>query len=354
MCVSGDVILLGRFVFRRQGAAWIEEALITDPGGAENFGLPVAVDGEVALVGFPVWVFRFDGSNWIPEDELAQSDPEPFDFFGVVVALSGDVALVGAPLRTESFGLQGVVYVYRRKGSIWTETQKLIASDAGKEDHFGTSMDIDGDTMVVGTNQTFGCSIPEIPGCQPGAAYVFRLVDNTWVEEQKLVPSDGQGNDGFGQAVAVSGDTIVVGSKEHPAQTSERPGAAYVYHWDGAAWLERAKLVASDPVQEGWFGEAVAISGETAIIGAMWADGAEPTSGAAYVFAVAGDCNGNDQVDMCEALADPSLDVNENLILDTCENIPTVSQWGLVMLTLLLLSCASVLIHQRRRVRSCV
>jgi len=284
--VSGDTIVVGAYrndgggttrgaayVFSRSGSSWAEEQKLIAGDGAEGdfFGWSSDIDGDVIAVGAPgdedngdasgsAYVFRRSGS-FTEEDKLLASDGVADDRFGDAVAVSGDVVVVGAPGKIASGLAPGSAYVFRFDGLTWVQEQKLTASDGAAADNFGESVDIHGDVVVVGS--------PEDDDLASGAgsAYVFRFDGLTWVQEQKLTASDGGFTDRFGIGVAVHGDRVVVGADgADGAQGSS--GAAYVFGFDGLAWSEEQKLVASDGETADHFGLGIATDGATILVGA--------------------------------------------------------------------------------------
>ncbi|MCH8346643.1 MAG: FG-GAP repeat protein, partial [Chloroflexi bacterium] len=147
--------------------------------------------------------------------KLLASDAEADDTLGFSVAISGDIAVVGA-IREDAGGSPldnfGAAYVFGRDeggAGNWGELKKLTASDAQSLDHFGSSVAVSGDTVVV------GAPVLAIPEAGPGAAYVFQRDQGgagNWGEVKKLTASDAQALDRFGFSVAISGDTAVVGA----------------------------------------------------------------------------------------------------------------------------------------------
>ncbi len=166
--------------------------------------------------------------NWDEVKKLLASDAQAGDFFGISVAVSGDTAVVGA-FHEGAGGIRaGAAYVFvRDQGGAdnWGQVKKLIASDAETGDYFGYKMAVSGDTAVVGaTNEDAG-------GSRAGAAYVFQRNQggaDTWGEVKKLTASDAQADDRFGLSVAVSGDSAVVGAYFEDAGGGNA-GAAYVF-----------------------------------------------------------------------------------------------------------------------------
>ena len=161
-----------------------------------------------------------------------------------------------------------------------TETQKIIASDRGSGDKFGTSVFIDGNYIIVGTKDSTGNS-------PKGAAYIYKRNSSTgvWGDEQKIEASDKQAGDNFGDCVSISGDYAIVGaSREDTGGNSA--GAAYIYKRNSSTgvWGDEQKIQASDKQADDWFGFRVSISGDYAIVGSMYEDTGVSGAGAAYIY----------------------------------------------------------------------
>jgi hypothetical protein len=206
----------------------------------------------------------------LPEQEVTGSDGASGDQFGISVVLDGDAALIGAAYEN---GGQGAAYVFVQANGVWSETQKLVASDGVANDWLGQSVALDGDTAVIGASQYLGFG--------NGAAYVFTHDAAGWTASQKLTADDGVQRDQFGISVAVDGDEILVGA----FGVSFYQGAAYAFARSNGSWTQTQKLMADDASMNADFGVAVALEGSTALIGA-YGDGSY--QGAAYVFADAG------------------------------------------------------------------
>jgi hypothetical protein len=261
----------------------------SDPAAGDNFGLAVAISGDTAVVGAyldevgshaaqgSAYVFVRSGTTWTEQQKLTASDGNANDEFGVAVAISGDTIVVGAWRATVGSNFaQGAAYAFLRSGTVWSEQQKLTASDGGFLNQLGNYLGISGDTIVVGALNAFTA------GAQ-GAAYVFVRSGTTWSQQQKLTSSDGQDLDQFG-SVAISGDTIVVGARGNPVVVRPQ-GAAYVFVRSGTVWTQQQKLFASDGAQDDNFGVVTGIDGDTVVVGAWHRDA---NRGAAYVYVRSG------------------------------------------------------------------
>ena len=252
---------------------------MTAPGEtAGSFGTSVALDGDTALVGAyttqvganvsqgAAYVYTRSGTDWSLQQILTASDGAAMDYFGFSVALSGDAALVGAD--KDDIGLtsdQGSAYVFTRSGgTTWTEQAKLTAADGETKDWFGTSVALSADTALVGAiGANVGLNLMQ------GAAYVFTDNGTSWTQEAKLTASNGKIIDFFGNSVAILGDTAIIGAEYADVGTSTDQGLAYVFTRSGADWAEQAPLAASDGAKNDWFGSSVALSAETVLVGAF-------------------------------------------------------------------------------------
>jgi hypothetical protein len=280
-------ITVDPLVYREQKV----NALYSDAG--HNFGWSVAISDDTALVGAygtePLYgiVFVFIRSErvWSMQQKLTASDGAAWDFFGFAVALDGDTALVGAIRDDVGTNTdQGSAYVFTRSGSSWSEQQKLTALDGAERDNFGWSVALDSDTALIGAvHDTVGVNASQ------GSAYVFTRNGTDWSEQAQLIASDGAAQDGFGYSVALSSDTALVGVPGDYIDSKRGQGSAYIFSRIGTTWNEQAHLIASDGAMGDYFGDSVALSGETALVGAVRDRvGANLSQGSAYVFTRSG------------------------------------------------------------------
>lgn len=204
------------------------------------------------------------------------------DGFGWAVAVDGDTALVGANQAEEPNGSNaGTAYAFTRTDDDWQREARLVPDDGDQEDHFGESVAVAGDVAIVGAPDE------EDPnGPRAGAAYAFTRTNGDWEQAAKLVPDDGATGDAFGRSVAVSDDTAVIGAPFHQEPgASYIGGAAYVFSPSGGSWQREAKLLADDADGGDAFGDAVAAVDGTAVVGAPGEEDPNGSgSGAAYVF----------------------------------------------------------------------
>jgi hypothetical protein len=219
--------------------------------------------------------------NASEEAELTATFPEAFDYFGNSVSIAGDTAVVGCHFDSNVGGTgAGSAFVFVRSGTTWSQEAKLTAADGAANDSFGFSVAISGDTIVIGSPVDDNQG-----GIDAGSAYVFVRGGRNWIQQAKLTASDGASSDFFGSSVSISGEAVLVGAyfDDHAGGTDA--GSAYAFARSGTAWSEEAKLTAGDAAAGDWLGFSVSISGETALVGAHLDDHAGGTdSGSAYVF----------------------------------------------------------------------
>ncbi|MBL0164960.1 MAG: FG-GAP repeat protein [Xanthomonadales bacterium] len=311
--ISGDTLLIGAprdetvagikdgaaYIFVRSGQSWNLQARIVanDAHEGNYFGGPVALSGDTALIGAggnsgageysgSVYVFKRTGNSWAQQAKLIPSDSAAYDYFGNSISLSGDTALIGR--TSESFlpiPKVGAAYVFVRQGSSWSQQTKLVGNDVLVQDDFGRSVAISGETAVVGSPFTSTAA-----GDNVGSAYVFQRSGTSWSQRQKLVAPDAASGDFFGNAIAVSGNHMLVGAPRHANTTGALAGAAYVFALSGASWSVQSELGAADGAASDSFGGAVAISDELALVGAYYsANMGVAAAGTAHVYSRAGD-----------------------------------------------------------------
>ena len=269
--------------------------------GDDLFVVGAQRDDESAWRAGAAFVYRYDADEgeWVEEQKLLASDAAEEDLFGYSVAISGEVIVVGAIGRGDDEEA-GSAYVFRYDSSEdeWVEEQKLTASDGDADDHF-RRVSISNNVIVVGAFHD------EDNGHESGSAYVFRYdsAEESWVEEQKLLASDGGARDAFGWDVAVTDDVVLVGANG----ANECKGATYLFHFhaEDETWVEEQKLIADSLNIHAGFGYSVCFSDGVALIGAIGAENDNDfDTGAAYVYDIdfdqpflRGDANGNGDVD---------------------------------------------------------
>lgn len=336
------------YVFVRDAkGVWTQQAYLKahNTGAGDSYGFSVSVSGDTAVVGAYLEDSSTAGVNnptddsgndvgaayvyvrnaagvWSQQAFLKAANAGNLDQFGFTVSISGQTIVVGAQRENSATsgvnstpndnGVgEGAAYVFQRSGGLWSQQAYLKASNSQSLDEFGVSVAISGDTIVVGALEEDSASsgvnsIPneQLPGA--GAAYVFARSGGVWSQQAYLKASNPGFFDLFGASVAVSGNTVVVGAYREgsgstgvdspPDRSAPDAGAAYVFHRNSSGvWSQQGYLKALNSGSGDRFGHAVAISGDSVIVGAFGEDGgavgingpadeAAVDAGAAYAF----------------------------------------------------------------------
>ena len=263
------------------------------------------------------------------EAYLKASNTGAGDFFSTAIAFDGDTLVVGAPFEdsnatgvngdqaNNSASAAGAVYVFVRTNGVWAQQAYLKASNTGAGDNFGSSVALNGDTLVVGAPEEASNAVgvnndqTNNSASGSGAVYVFTRSGTTWSQQAYLKASNTGAGDQFGHSVAIDGDTLVVGATEEASNaigingdetnnSASGSGAVYVFTRSGTTWSQEAYLKASNTEAGDNFGRSVALSSDTVVVGASLedsnaigvngsqADNSASGSGAVYVFTRSG------------------------------------------------------------------
>jgi FG-GAP repeat len=260
--------------YARSGSHWHLQSTLTAPTGVNDFGCSAAVSGPTLVVGAcggmysvgaKALVYQRSSTGWVLQITLADPAFSGRDSFASSVAAAGTTIMVSSE-GADSFS--GATYVYRLTGSGWALQSTLTPATGSGAAGFGSAISLSGRTAVIGAGSQNGNS---------GAAYIYALTGGTWRQQAVVLDPDRPKQDFFGDAAAVAGKTVVVGSEF----TGSVTGAAYTYDLSRGRWARQAELVDPYARPGAERGAAVAISGSTAVVGA-W--GVKAQRGAAYVY----------------------------------------------------------------------
>jgi hypothetical protein len=215
------------------------------------------------------------GTNWVFRQKLSTSRPgENWD--RCAVAMDNNLVAVGASSDSTRAVGSGAVYVYRRTGpgSSFVQDAILYPTDYKANQHFGSALAIKGDRLIAGAYGDMSSR------SYSGAAYIYRR-GTSWTQEGKL--TNGVPWSEFGSAVAIQTNLVVVGARYDIANGVET-GAAYVYQYNGNMWILQKRLSPPQPASHSLFGESLALTPQTLLVGAPWEVGGNGESGAAYLF----------------------------------------------------------------------
>ncbi len=294
------------FVFEKINGVWVQTAKLvaTDRAGgpgaaAYEFGRAVAVSGGTIVVGSPynytdaalqnsrnqagaAYVFEKVANVWTQKQKIVAADRDNADSFGRAVAIAGDALVVGSNSDTDADNqnelfVAGAVYLFEKQANVWNQTQKIVANDRYEGGVFGSNLAFTGTTLAVGNSlNDYGATFQDEVE-DAGAVYVFEKDGNSFVQKAKLLAADRTEKVEFGNDVALSGNTLVVGNylnstNANGQQTLSAAGAVYVFRKSGNTWSQSQKLVATDRVEAGLFGVSVALDGSTLVVGSSFID----------------------------------------------------------------------------------
>lgn len=302
----------------------------------DRFGYAVDISGNYAIIGAyaddfgdlnpnmgSAYIFEKTGiEDWTFVQKISSSDQGDYDRFGWSVAIDGNYVVVGAYAEDEdmtgenTLSKAGSAYIFERDElGVWTEVQKIVASDRDTSDEFGWTVDISGETIIVGAHHEGHNELGEEFIFKSGSVYAFdRGDDGTWTETQKIIAWDRQPDSGggdetiniwhyqdidygdlFGCSIAISGDFMIVGAHNGDYDPSgfggiDQAGAAYIFHRVDGVWENDQKVCAT--IREGWdrYGYAVDIDSNVAVVGAKAEDQSEfeaaflHNAGSAYIY----------------------------------------------------------------------
>jgi hypothetical protein len=254
-------------------------------------GLRIAADGgshEIVLkTRFGVssaYKIKLQRTAPVESDLLKASNASSSDHFGYALAMSKDTLAVGA-IYEDATGTpdSGAVYVFTRSGDHWQQKQLLRPDRPVAAECFGAAVALSDTTLVVGALYEFPCT--PVAAAHGGTAYVFERNQDGWVQTDRLTgPEGGAAGDGFGSAVAIEQDTLIVGAMFADSEARDG-GAAYVFTRSGGRWTLAQTLASEQPITNGAFGTMVALQRDTLIATAFRESSAGLSeAGAAYVF----------------------------------------------------------------------
>ena len=274
--VSGSVEVFRRDADRSANSQRIDRIEGAAARPFDRFGAAIALDGERLVVGAPgddsfgtgagrAEIHRLSETAAIAEAVLFDPEPSPADGFGGSVAIGGDVAVVGA-MRADVAGLDsGRVVVFERVGVAWHAAASLSPPDAAPGDWFGHAVATDGERIAVGA---YG---DDDLGEKSGSVWILSREQGAWAFEAKLAAPDGGTQKWFGYSLAIEGDRVLVGSPRDAPQ-GPSSGSVWAFERVDGAWAPRGKLHAIDGRAYDWFGYAIALAGDQAIVGAPGRD----------------------------------------------------------------------------------
>ncbi len=299
VAISGDTAVVssvaGFHVYVRTGSTWAQQALLVPSDGmvVTVAPRPVAISGSTVVIGAQsatiggnsgqgaLYVFVRNGTIWTEQQRLTASDGASGDSLGTDVGISGEAIIASA--RSDDVGTntdQGSAYIFVRQAGFWHEQAKLLASDAAASDRFGAGIAINGDTAVV-------VSRIIVPAPRRPVVYIFVRSGTSWSQQTMLSVCEPSDFDlcNFGSSIAIDQDTLAVGNSFLNVGPNTAAGSVYVFFRNDATWTQQQRITAADGLQDDNFGTSAAIQGDTLVTGAS-AIGAR--LGSVYVYSRTG------------------------------------------------------------------
>lgn len=280
-----------------------EVKLVGDPTQETDFGRSVAIEGDIVAVGVgadgdngAVYLFKRAGRSYVPEAKLECPDDPVGAEFGRSVAIKGNMVIVGARFAQaadtdndgdidEQDADAGAVYIFKKYGGMWHLEQKIISPYPQPKSNFGRALAVQGDTLIVTARKYDSDSEND------GTAYEYVFRSGLWTYRTEIIPATEPADEAyFGQSVAIQGDLLVIGARN---DNPNKAGAVYVFRQTSTGWCQIARLTPQDGEKNDQYGFTVAVGGNTIAVGARRADfvkgtKAETDEGAAFVYSVNG------------------------------------------------------------------
>lgn len=272
------------YIFERGDGDWGEHFKLERDVGDDNigitFGHAVAIEGDIALVGFPNWngscglVYVFHRSNttnsWTKSYTIKAPNSTKASHFGVSLDISARTAIIGEHGRDN---YRGKAYIFGLEDNSSTLLGQLVDDEGKENNYFGLAVSISDMTAIVGSPSADHLGVTNV-----GAAFIFRENSGTWDNGTKVIADDGTTGDFFGYSVCTRGNLAIFGAPNHMVNT----GAAYLFRDDKIdGWNQVQKLFARDGIENDSFGRSVAIVESHAIVGA---DRYNSSRGSVYLF----------------------------------------------------------------------
>lgn len=273
------------FAFTHNATNWWAPQKLSS--GLKYFGSSADVHGNVAIVGAMIGhkidnyapgaavIYEYNGSEWLSVQKVNPSDLiSAQSYFGEVVAISDEYAIIGAHGANN---YRGAAYVYRNMDTSWVEIQKLVADDGNAFFAFGDDVDIVDSTIVIGASRDGEA------GENAGAVYIYKLEADTFTLAQKINPLDVMPYDRFGRSVAIKGDYLVVGASRDDT-IAEDAGAAYLYEQTDGVWMLKEKMTHEGWSYDGRYGTSVSINATHVMVGGYNHSSNGMNHGAVYIW----------------------------------------------------------------------
>ncbi len=277
------------YVYTNVAGVWSlqQKILEVDPVLPGDFGIAVDLDETDLAVGNrsessitntsgAVYVYTKVGNNWELQAKLKANDPSNSALLGTTVAIDGNTVLAGT--------LGNASYVFTRSGTNWTQQQKLLPPPLQPTNGFGGIVALEGDVAAVGGQQTLN-------GTNNGAVYIFNRIGTNWSAGQILTLPGTDTNFVFANSLAIRNGKIVVGLPGRSADGFDAAGTVVIFTFNGTNWVFAQEVAATDAQSGAFLGSSVDVGGAGIIAGAPgFEEIGREGKGVAYIFS--GNTNG--------------------------------------------------------------
>ncbi|MEO6720065.1 MAG: hypothetical protein ABIN67_06850 [Ferruginibacter sp.] len=244
-------------------------------GGAnDGFASAVSISGNYAIVGAnkddigvntdqgSASIYQYNGSNWVLMQKITDATGAANDQFGTSVFISGNVAIIGANFDDVGANAdQGSVSIYQNNGGTWVLAKKITDATGEANDQFGVSVSLSGNYAIIGAYLDDGAA-----GADQGSASIYQYNGSTWVLMQKILDATGAASDQFGISVSISGNFAIAGADFDDGAASNQ-GSASIFQYNGSSWVLLQKIIDANGGLGYKFGHSVSLSGNYALVG---------------------------------------------------------------------------------------
>jgi hypothetical protein len=210
------------------------------------------------------YLFFFNGVSWVQRQKIVAGDGQPGDRFGAAVSISGNYAVVGAPNDdTGALNDSGCAYVFFYNGTSWVQVVQPFLPIPASGDMFGFSVCMKDSRMIIGAYaDDIGANAAQ------GSAHVYFFNGSNWLYQAQLTAPDGAASDNFGASVGIDNVRVIVGAPNDDIAGISNQGSAHVYFYNGTVWAQQQKFINNTfAAIDDNYGQSVAISGNTVVIG---------------------------------------------------------------------------------------
>ena len=272
------------YIFKQDDSKWSIQQKFGSPDAqaGDLLGASVSMYEDYAVIGIKydneictnagsVYILKRTENVWNIEQKLLPSDAQGHDYFGSAVSIYDDYIVVGAYNQNSA---TGAVYIFKKDVQSWTQEQIISPTDLQQGDSFGSSVSIYKNFAIIGAKGKYEGA---------GAAYIFQYKNNSWKQLQKLTVSDRQANDSFGGSVSIYSKYAIV-TADSDDDNGSNSGAAYIFKYEDEVWSQQQKLLAPNGKSGEYFGLSASIHEEDLIIGAYLDNSKAQSAGAAYIY----------------------------------------------------------------------